>query len=155
MIKHYHAAQAASFLSFNAREGGNSACLCAGSAAGHARTPRPLRIHRTAQRRIMTAFRPGRSERVRVHPDRFSLYYSKTYAACPSGPGKNQHIARAHARACVFFLLSSDLLFYLLLKVLGQPGQICDFMHFRSDSRPDAPGPLGPNALCGGFCACL
>ena len=144
MTDYYHAAQAASFLSFNAREGGDSACLRAGSAAGHADTPRPLRIDRTAPRHIMAAFGPGASGRVRVDPDRFLFYCSSTYVACPGGPGKNQHIARAHARARVFRLLSSDLLFYLLLKVLGQPGQLFKFMHFHPDIRPDAPGPLGP-----------
>lgn len=155
MTEHYHAAQAASFLFFNAREGGDSVRLRDGSVSGHAFTPRPLRTDRTAPRRIIAAFGPGASGRVRVYPDRFLFYCSKTYVACPGGPGKNQLIARAHARARVFRLLSSDLLFYLLLKVLGQPGQLFNFMHFRSDSHPDAPGPLGPNAFYGGLATCL
>jgi hypothetical protein len=129
-MKHYHAAIAASLMH------------CSSYVTDVVRPgfPLPLLTNRTAPRHINAAFGPGRSGCVRVYPDRLSFYNSKTYDACPGRPGENQHIARAHTRARVFQLLSSDLLFYLLLKVPGQPGHAFNFNHFRSDIHPDAPG---------------
>lgn len=143
MMKHYHAASAASF----------SESSQAFTRSVRPAAPRPLLDDRTTPRHIMATFGPGRSGRVRVHPDRFSFYESKTYVACPGGPGENQHIARVRARA-VISLFPSDIYFYLLLKVPGQPGQLFNIKHFRSDIHPDAPGPLGPNSICGGLSLC-
>jgi hypothetical protein len=141
-MKHYHAAIAASLVSYR-------------FVAGAVRPgfPLPLLTNRTAPRLINAASRPGRSERVRVYPDSFSFYVSNTYVACPGCPGENQDIARACARARVFRSLLSDLFFYLLLKVLGQPGHIFYINNLRSDSRPDRPGQPGP-IIDGGFSVC-
>lgn len=148
-MKHYHAAIAASFMPCHSRlcpsgyKDGNSASIYNHSADVRPGAPCPLLIDRTTQIRIMATFGPGASGCVRVYPDSFSFNKSETYLACPGRPGENQHIARMRARACVFRLLSSDLLFYLLLKVPGQPGQLFNISNLHPDRHPDAPGRPG------------
>lgn len=149
-MKDKNAALAASLLSCYPRESGNTVSLCAFTAAVCPDSPSPLLMHRTTQSQIYATFRPGASGCVRVYPDSFSLYNSKTYVACPGRPGKNQHIA--HARARVFRLLFSDLLFILLLKTPGQPGQLLKIHYLHPDSRPDAPGQPGRIIIGGLLC---
>lgn len=88
------------------------------------------------------AIRPSASERVRVYPDGYSLYFLLTYHPCPSCPGKNQH-TRAHARARGKSFLLSVLLFILKLKVPGQLGQLFNIHNLHSDIHPDALGQPG------------
>lgn len=143
--KHYHAALAASLqslctLKFNIHE---ISCACAA-------TPAPPSPFATSSRIIKTdAIRPSASERVRVYPDRFSLYFSLTYYPCPSCPGENQH-TRAHARARGKSIILSDLLFILSLKVPRQLGHLLNINYFRSDIRSDALGQPG-QAIIGGI----
>jgi hypothetical protein len=144
------AAQAASLPPCHSHENGNPLSLCALTVALRSASPSPLLMHCTTQSQIYATFGPGASGCVRVYPDSFLLYLSKTYLPCPGRPGKIQHIARMRARACVFFFFLSDTFFYLNIKAPGQPGQLFQINNLHPDSHPDAPGQPG-QAIYGGL----
>jgi hypothetical protein len=140
--KYYNAANAASFKSF---------CSMRADLSVRPSIPPPLVNHSPSHIYISAASGPSASERVRVYPDRYSLYFLSTYPPCPGGPGENRHIVHARARA-VNSLLSSDILFYLYIKVPGHPGHLLISLHFHPDIHSDAPGPPGPIISGGQLC---
>lgn len=130
----------------------NKEVLQALTKSDHQGFPVPLLNQRTIQSLKYATFGPGWSGVVRVHPDHFSLSNFNIYTRGPGGPGENQY-THACARARVIHFLSSDLIFYILLKVPGPPGPRFNIINLHPDHRPDHPGPPGPpsKTVNGGF----